>query len=386
MRERIAALVREMEDAVAARLAAGEAEPGPVELAALVRERAGAISDGDVLAVLRALREDTVGAGPLEALLAEPGVTDVLVNGHSEVWVDRGAGLERADSPFSGEEAVRRLGARLAAAAGGRLDEAMPFANARLRRVDGSIVRLHAVLSPPAERGTCLSFRVLRQAQASLDELAAGGFLDEVALRALRGLVAARRSFLVVGGTGAGKTTLLSALLAEADARERIVCIEDTAELNPDHPHVVGLVTRRANVEGTGEITLAELVAQALRMRPDRIVVGEIRGAEIADLLAALNTGHEGGAGTLHANSPAEVPARVEALAALGGLGRDAAHGQFRAGVDAVIHVRRAAGGRRRLAAIGRVAEGPGGRAVVEPVWQEGQGALDGLAELVGER
>jgi pilus assembly protein CpaF len=166
-------------------------------------------------------------------------------------------------------------------------------------------------------------------------------------------VVAAKLAFLVIGGTGSGKTTLLAALLGCVPHDQRVVCVEDAGELQPQHPQVVRLLARSANVEGAGEVPVRELVRQALRMRPDRIVVGEVRGAEVCDLLAALNTGHDGGAGTLHANSPAEVPARLEALAALGGLNREALHSQLAAAVQVVLHMRRAPNGTRHLAEIG---------------------------------
>ena len=197
-------------------------------------------------------------------------------------------------------------------------------------------VRLHAVLPPIAAGSTCLSLRVLRCATQDLEALVASGAIDGQAHRLLTEILAARLAFVISGGTGAGKTTLLAALLAAVPADERIVCVEDAAELAPAHPHLVKLVARAANVEGAGEVTVRDLVRQALRMRPDRIVVGEVRGAEVVDLLSALNTGHDGGAGTVHANSPAEVPARFEALAALGGLDRSALHSQLAAAVLSV--------------------------------------------------
>src|SRR5690606_12096635 len=202
-------------------------------------------------------------------------------------------------------------------------------------------VRLHAVLSPVALGGTCLSLRVLRPATQGLDALSRAGTVSAEAKTLLRKIIRARLAFLVVGGTGAGKTTLLSALLAEVAAEERIVCVEDAAELAPPHPHVVRLVARPANIEGAGAITLRDLVRQALRMRPDRIVVGEVRGAEVVDLLTTLNSGHDGGAGTVHANSPHEVPARLEALAGSGGMDRSALHSQLAAAVQVVLHVQR---------------------------------------------
>ena len=226
--------------------------------------------------------------------------------------MDRGAGLMQMqpDTPlFESDAAVRRLATRLALQGGRRLDDAPPFCDGHVSRPDGTLLRFHTVLAPTAKPGTCISLRVLRTATASLDQLVAGGSVDDQRADLLRTMVRRKRSFLVVGGTGSGKTTLLSALLAEANASERIIAIEDTLELTPDHPHVLNLTTRGENTEGAGAITVADLVRQALRMRPDRIVVGEIRGAEVIDLLAALNTGHEGGAGTLHANSITEVPA-----------------------------------------------------------------------------
>lgn len=338
------------------RLADEPETPNPQRLAALIREEAVVVSDIDVLELMRRLREDTTGAGPLESLLAGGDVTDICVNGPDEVFVDRGAGLMQMqpDTPlFESDAAVRRLATRLALQCGRRLDDAHPFCDGHVSRPDGTLLRFHTVLAPTAKPGTCISLRVLRTATASLDQLVARGSVDDQRADLLRTMVRRRRSFLVVGGTGSGKTTLLSALLAEADASERIIAIEDTLELTPDHPHVLNLTTRGENTEGAGAITVADLVRQALRMRPDRIVVGEIRGAEVIDLLAALNTGHEGGAGTLHANSITEVPARLEALAALGGLDRAGLHAQLAAAVDMVVVVKRAPDGTRRVHQIG---------------------------------
>ncbi len=354
----------------------------PTELARLVRREAGVISDVDVLDLLRRLRHDSTGVGLLEQILTRDGVTDIVVNGPRDIWFDRGRGLERADLSFGSDAQVRQLASRLAVACGRRLDDAQPFADGRLARDDGSSIRMHALLSPPAEAGTCLSLRVLRQATTTLDQLVPRGALDESTAALLRTIVAKRRSFLVIGGTGSGKTTLLAALLAEVGHDERIICIEDTAELHPPHPHVLNLVSRSRNVENRGEITMADLLRQALRMRPDRIVVGEIRGGEVVDLLAALNTGHDGGAGTIHANSLAEVPARMEALAALGGLDRAALHSQLAAAVDVVIAMRREADGRRRVHQIGLLTGNP---VTARTVWDADRGALEGFAGLLGE-
>jgi len=246
------------------------------------------------------------------------------------------------------------------------------------------------VLAPVAASGTCLSLRVLRPVRHDLSALDRSGTMPGVTLDVLFAALRARLSFLVAGGTGSGKTTLLSALLAAVPVTERLVTVEDAEELRPPHPHVVRLVARQANVEGAGTISLRDLVRQALRMRPDRIVVGEVRGAEVVDLLAALNTGHEGGAGTVHANTAGDVPARLEALAALGGVGRDALHAQLAGAVQLVLHVRRD-GPQRTVHEIAVLRRGTGGLVVALPAVVDGRpdgpGApmLAGLLEKRGE-
>jgi pilus assembly protein CpaF len=354
-------------DRVRHRLAAAGVAVSPGAVAAAVRaESDGVLADLQVLAALRELQQELVGAGPLEPLLADPDTTDVLVSAPDQVWVEQGGELRRTDVRFADPDAVRRLAQRLALTAGRRLDDASPFVDAPL---PGG-VRLHAVLPLIATGCTCISLRVLRPASHGLDALQQVGSVSAEAGALLRAIVAARLAFLVVGGTGSGKTTLLAALLGCVPAGERIVCVEEAPELAPGHPHVVRLTTRQSNVEGAGEVTLRALVRQALRMRPDRLVVGEVRGAEVCELLAALNTGHQGGAGTLHANSPAEVPARLEALAALGGMPRHALHSQLAAAVHVVLHVVRRDGA-RCLAAVG-VLDRDGDLVRVLPAWQDG--------------
>lgn len=318
--------------------------PAPEELDDLVAGEAvrlGASGAGEVRAALGAA---LLGSGPLEPLLLDPAVTDVLVNGDGSVWVDRGVGLVRAAVEPLGADTTRLLAVRLAGQAGRRLDESQPW-------VDGLLpggVRLHAVLPPLVEGGAHLSLRVPRRALRRLDDLEAAGLFDAGTGDLLRRLVDRRVSFLVTGGTGSGKTTLLGALLAQVPDDERVVVVEDVRELSVAHPHVVRLQSRSANVEGAGEVTLVDLVRQALRMRPDRLVVGEVRGAEVRELLSALNTGHDGGGGgTVHANSPADVVARFEALGALAGLGREAVQAQLASAVQAVVHLRREPIGRR---------------------------------------
>ncbi|GAA1799049.1 TadA family conjugal transfer-associated ATPase [Nocardioides hankookensis] len=329
----------------------------PHRVAEALRETGRPVGDAEVLAVYETLRRDVVGAGPLEPLLRTPHVTDVLVNGAEQVFLDRGQGLELTTVRFPDEESVRRLAQRLAALGGRRLDDATPYVDLRLP--DGS--RFHAVLAPLARPGTVISLRVPRRQAFTLDELVEHGTVDAATAELLDAIVTARLAFLVSGGTGSGKTTLLAALLARVDPAERLVVVEDASELRPDHPHIVALEGRPANLEGAGAVDVRTLVRQALRMRPDRLVVGEVRGAEVVDLLAALNTGHEGGCGTLHANSALDVPARVEALALAAGLGRAAAHSQLASAVDVVLHLVRGADGVRRLRQVAVPARGDDG-------------------------
>ncbi|WP_299035961.1 TadA family conjugal transfer-associated ATPase [uncultured Pseudokineococcus sp.] len=351
----------------------------PVVVDAL-RASAEPLGTAGALRVAPRLGAALVGAGALQVLLDEPGVTDVLVNGPDAVWVDRGRGLRRAHVRLGDEAAVRALAVRLAAGAGRRLDDASPCVDARLP--DG--VRLHAVLPPVSPAGTLLSLRVPRREGMDLDQLVAAGSVPAGWALVLRRVVEHRLAFLVSGGTSSGKTTVLASLLGLADPRERVVLVEDAGELQPRLPHVVRLEARHGNVEGVGSVGLDELVRHALRMRPDRLVVGECRGAEVRDLLAALNTGHDGGCGTVHANTAADVPARLEALGALAGLDARALTTQAASALDVVLHLRRDARGRRmeEVALVGRrgdelvvvpalTASGPG------PAWGDLAARLD---------
>lgn len=335
-------------DRVRSRLVAHEGEATPARVAAALRAEGLVLGDDAILELVRTLRHDLVGAGPLEPLMQVPGTTDVIVNGPREVWVDRGRGLELTDVEFGTEHEVRRLAQRLAASAGRRLDDAAPFVDARLP----SGARLHCVIPPISAGGTLISLRIPQRSAFTLHDLVERGTVDAPCADVLRRMVAARLAFLVSGGTGSGKTTVLSSLLSLMPPDERLVIVEDSTELDPDHPHVVRMQARTANVEGAGVVSLRDLVRQALRMRPDRLVLGEVRGAEVVDLLAAMNTGHEGGAGTVHANSAADVPARLEALGLTAGLDRLAVHALMGAGIDAVLHLGRDDSGGRVLQGI----------------------------------
>lgn len=360
--------------------------PSAARVAELLREEGLAVGAESLLRLISDLRDEFTGSGPLQSLVRDPAVTDILVNAPDEVWLDRGGGLERSHVVFADPSAVLLLAQRLAAAAGRRLDEAAPFVDARLP--DGS--RLHAVIPPVAQGCAAISLRIPRRRAFTLDELIASDTIDGEGAAWLRDVIDARLAFVITGGTGSGKTTILATLLGMVSPADRVLIVEDSAELRPEHPHVVRLEARPPNVEGAGAVNLRDLVRQALRMRPDRLVVGEVRGPEVVDLLAALNTGHEGGCGTVHANSPEDVPARLEALGLMAGLPRDAVHSLISAGLHVVIHVERQRSG-RRVSAL-HVVKDAGGRASAVPAltraahgWHVGPG-LDDLRSLVGRR
>jgi pilus assembly protein CpaF len=357
------------------RLAAGS---GSDDLGQLAGQESALLLDSHGRSELSGqLAAELTGAGPLEELLATAGVTDVLVNAPDQVWLDRGAGLERTRVRFDSDAAVRRLATRLAAQAGRRLDDAAPFVDAVLP--DGS--RLHAIL-PPLVAHPTLSLRVLARRSLSLPELVALGAMPGELADLLAALVQARLTLLISGGTGSGKTTLLAALLATVSPAERIITIEDTAELAVSHPHVVALLARSANVEGAGAVELRELVRQALRMRADRLVVGEFRGAEIVELLAALNTGHAGGAATVHANSVGDVAARLVALAALGGMPAQALAAQAASALDVLVHIRRDRDGRRRVEQVALWPAGPSPAGLPGLAWTRAAGLGPAAGQL----
>lgn len=351
----------------AARVAATvQAEPG-----------GGVLGQGTFARLVGRITDELGGAGPLAPLLADEEVSDVLVNG-GQVWVDRGHGLEPADIDVGGPDDVRRLAQRLAAAAGRRLDDGCPCADVPL--ADGT--RLHAVLPPVAVAGPYLSLRAFRRRAFTLAEMVRAGSVPPTGALLLSQIVSGRVAFLITGGTGTGKTTLLSALLSQVAVNERMVLVEDAAELRPMHPHVVALQARTSNVEGAGGVTLRDLVRQALRMRPDRLVVGECRGSEVIDLLGALNTGHEGGAATLHANTPADVPARLEALGLLDGVPRVALHAQIAAALKVVVHLRRIDGRRMVNEICMLLPDGPDRLVRAVPAWHRERGYGPGAEAL----
>jgi len=341
-------------------LAAAGAQPrGELgeEVRDLIEEEAALLGAEDRAALVARVLRDTVGLGPLEELLADPTVEEVMVNGPERVYVERGGQIEPVDVAFADEDELRNAIERILAPLGRRVDELSPMVDARL--VDGS--RVNAVIPPLAIDGPALSIRRFGVRRPSLPELVELGTLSERQRELLERAVAERRSVLVSGGTGSGKTTLLNALSGFIAEGERVVTIEDAAELRLRQRHVVRLESRPPGVEGKGEVTIRDLLRNALRMRPDRIVIGEVRGAEALDLLTALNTGHDGALSTVHASSPADALSRLETLALMAGLGlpHEAIAGQVRRGIDLIVQLERGADGSRRVSEIAEVERTP---------------------------
>ncbi|MET3901980.1 TadA family conjugal transfer-associated ATPase [Paenarthrobacter sp. 4246] len=339
---------------------AGNGPVTPSTVAAAVQASGRLLGTAGALEAAESINAELNGLGPLQQLAQNPAVTDIFVNGPNSVWLDRGQGLERSSVHFDTEQQIRSLASRLVSAGGRRLDDGSPCVDVRL---NGGY-RVHAVLSPISTTGTLLSIRIRRENVFTLPELRESGMFSEQCEWVLRAIMSQRLSFLISGATGSGKTTLLSTLLGLCHPTERLVLIEDAAELNPVHPHVVTLESRHGNLEGGGALDLGELVRQALRMRPDRLIVGECRGAEVRELLTALNTGHTGGGGTIHANAAEAVPARLVALGALAGLNAEAVRLQVSSALDVVIHVDRTPTG-RKVASIGVLTDTSEGQKVV---------------------
>ncbi|MFF1253343.1 TadA family conjugal transfer-associated ATPase [Pseudarthrobacter sp. NPDC058329] len=332
----------------------------PSRVAAAVQATGKLLGTAGSLAAVERISAELNGLGPLQVLTRDPAVTDIFVNAPESVWVDRGRGIERVPVVFGDEAQLRALACRLVAAGGRRLDDGSPCVDVRL---PGGY-RVHAVLPPVSTAGTLLSVRIRREQVFSMEELQSAGLFGPFMRDLLERVLERRLSFLISGATGSGKTTLLSTLLGLCAPGERLVLIEDASELNPVHPHVVCLESRHGNLEGGGEVGLGELVRQALRMRPDRLVVGECRGAEVRELLTAMNTGHSGGGGTIHANTATAVPARLTALGALAGLSPDGVRLQASSALDVVIHVERTVRG-RVVNCIGVIDDGPDGLRVL---------------------
>ncbi|QDM39619.1 CpaF family protein [Altererythrobacter sp. TH136] len=319
----------------------------------LLAERREALNAAERDALVIEVLDELLGLGPLEPLLKDESITDILVNGHLTVFVERLGLLERVQTRFQDEKHLLRIIQKIVSAVGRRIDESSPFVDARL--ADGS--RVNAIIAPLAIDGSLLSVRKFAKKRIGIDRLIELGSVPEPMAQVMRAMVASRKNVLISGGTGSGKTTLLNAMSSFIDSRERIVTIEDSAELQLQQEHVARLETRPANIEGRGEVNQRDLVKNALRMRPDRIIIGEVRAGEAFDMLQAMNTGHDGSMTTVHANTPRDALSRIEQMIGMSGIeiSPASARAQIASAIDIVVQVARLADGRRKVTSLTEV-------------------------------
>jgi pilus assembly protein CpaF len=323
------------------------------ELAKVVDDQRLVLAQHERRTVLQELEDDALGLGPMQRLLDDPSVTEIMVNGHDTIYVERGGRIELSGLHFTDEDHLRRVIERIVARVGRRIDESSPLVDARLQ--DGS--RVNAVIPPLAVKGSSLTIRKFSDTPFTVEDLIRFNSFSEPLADFLRGCVEAKLNILVSGGTGTGKTTLLNVLSSFIPAHERIVTIEDAVELKLQQDHVVTLESRPPNIEGKGQVTIRDLVRNSLRMRPDRIVVGECRGGEALDMLQAMNTGHDGSISTLHANTPRDAIARLETLVLMAGMDLPlrAIREQIASAIDVVIQIQRLRDGSRRITQVTEV-------------------------------
>lgn len=319
----------------------------------LLNERREALNTGERDELVIEVLDELLGLGPLEPLLKDESITDILVNGYLTVFVERGGLLERVPTRFQDEKHLLRIIQKIVSAVGRRIDESSPFVDARL--ADGS--RVNAIIAPLAIDGSLLSIRKFAKKRIGIDRLVELGSVPEPMARVMHAMVGSRKNVLISGGTGSGKTTLLNAMSSYIDSRERIVTIEDSAELQLQQEHVARLETRPANIEGRGEVNQRDLVKNALRMRPDRIIIGEVRAGEAFDMLQAMNTGHDGSMTTVHANTPRDALSRIEQMIGMSGIeiSPASARAQIASAIDVVVQVARMADGKRKVISLAEV-------------------------------
>lgn len=332
--------------------------------------------------VVRQIEDEVMGLGPLEPLLADSTVSDILVNGPHKIYVERGGKLQRTGISFHDDAHLLNIIDRIVSKVGRRIDESVPMVDARLH--DGS--RVNAIIPPLAIDGPILSIRRFAKDALTMDDLVRLGSISESIVRVLRAVVLARLNVMISGGTGSGKTTLLNVMSSFIPEHERIITIEDSAELQLRQPHVVRLETRQVNVEGRGQITQRDLVRNSLRMRPDRIVVGEVRGAEALDMLQAMNTGHDGSLTTVHANSSRDALSRIETMVAMSGVQFPIAalRAQIAAAIDVIIHVERQEDGRRRVTSIQEINGMEGDTITMSEIFTFTRSGIDANGNVIG--
>jgi pilus assembly protein CpaF len=349
----------------------------------LINEEAAPLSVIQRRHVVRQIEDEVMGLGPLEPLLADPSVSDILVNGPNNIYVERSGKLQRTAVRFNDDAHLLNIIDRIVSKVGRRIDESTPMVDARLK--DGS--RVNAIIPPLAIDGPVLSIRRFRKDALNIDDLVRYGSLNRALVGLLRAIVMARLNVMISGGTGSGKTTLLNAMSAFIPERERIVTIEDSAELQLQQPHVVRLETRQVNVEGRGQITQRDLVRNSLRMRPDRIVVGEVRGAEALDMLQAMNTGHDGSLTTIHANSSRDALSRVETMVAMTGITFPISvlRNQIASAIDVIIHMERQEDGCRRIISVQEISGMEANTIVMSEIFNFSRSGVDGKGNVIGK-
>ncbi|KQL45171.1 type II secretion system protein E [Brevibacillus choshinensis] len=332
--------------------------------------------------LLTRLINESVGLGPLEPLLADPDITEISINGHQQVYIEKNGRLEMTDLKFRDEEHLRHIVDRIVAPLGRRIDESSPMVDARLK--DGS--RVNAVIPPISLNGTLVSIRKFRKDPFAMEDLMHFGSFDEAMCRFLQAIVEAKMNVLISGGTGSGKTTLLNAVSRSIPAFERVITIEDSAELKLDRPNCIGLEARPPNMEGRGEITIRHLVKNSLRMRPDRIIVGEVRGAEAFDMLQAMNTGHEGSLTTVHANSPQDAFTRLEGMVVMAGMDLPSAiiREYIVSALDFIVQVTRLSDGTRKMVSISEIFTGPDKQVEVNEIFRFQRIGMGRKGEVLG--
>ena len=349
----------------------------------LINEEAAPLSVIQRRHVVRQIEDEVMGLGPLEPLLADPSVSDILVNGPNNIYVERSGKLQRTAVRFNDDAHLLNIIDRIVSKVGRRIDESTPMVDARLK--DGS--RVNAIIPPLAIDGPVLSIRRFRKDALNIDDLVRYGSLNPALVGLLRAIVMARLNVMISGGTGSGKTTLLNAMSAFIPERERIVTIEDSAELQLQQPHVVRLETRQVNVEGRGQITQRDLVRNSLRMRPDRIVVGEVRGGEALDMLQAMNTGHDGSLTTIHANSSRDALSRVETMVAMTGITFPISvlRNQIASAIDVIIHMERQEDGCRRIISVQEINGMEADTIVMSEIFKFSRSGVDEKGNVIGK-
>ncbi|MBU6164685.1 MAG: CpaF family protein [Alphaproteobacteria bacterium] len=349
----------------------------------MLKENNQALNAAERRQLVEDILDELLGLGPLEPLLKDPTISDIMVNSATKVFVERRGRIEEVGTRFASDQHLLRIIGKIVSNVGRRVDESSPMVDARLP--DGS--RINAIIPPLAIDGPCLSIRKFPPSRTSIDKLVEYGSMTVDCATMLKAVVASRRNVIVSGGTGSGKTTMLNALSASIGSHERVVTIEDSAELQLQQSHVVRLETRPANIEGRGEVNQRDLVKNALRMRPDRVILGEIRSGEAFDMLQAMNTGHDGSMTTLHANTPRDALSRLEQMIGMSGIdiSPKSARAQIASAINVVLQLERLQDGTRRVTSVAEITGMEGDIILMQEIFKFVREGVDGEGRVVGE-